>query len=88
MLQSLITRALDDDEFVVLASIDLSAAFNIVDVDLLIKRLVILGLPNDGVKLIEIWLRERYFYINGNVPLEWLILSIETFKVKCKKLYH
>ena len=44
-----------------LASIDLSAAFDIIDVDLLIKRLVILGLPNDVVNLIEIWLRERYF---------------------------
>ena len=59
MLQSLITRALDDDDFVALASIDLSAAFDIVDVNLLIKKLVILGLPNDVVKLIEIWLKER-----------------------------
>ena len=40
LLQSLITRALDDDHYVALASIDLSAAFNIVDVDLLIKRLL------------------------------------------------
>ena len=54
LLQSLISRALDDDDFVALASIDLSAAFDIVDVDLLIKRLVILGLPNDVVNLIEI----------------------------------
>ena len=37
-------RALDDDHYVALAIIDLSAAFDIVDVDLLIKRLVILGL--------------------------------------------
>ena len=66
LLQSLITRALEDDNFVALASIDLSAAFDIVDVDLLIKRLVILGLPNDVVKLIEIWLKERYFYVSVN----------------------
>ena len=38
MLQSLISRALDDDCFVVLAGIDLSAAFDIVNVGLLIKR--------------------------------------------------
>ena len=37
LLQSLITRALDDDNFVALASIDLSAAFDIVDVTLLIR---------------------------------------------------
>ena len=49
-----------------LASIDLSAAFDIIDVDLLIKRLVILGLPNDVVNLIEIWLKERYFYVCVN----------------------
>ena len=36
LLQSLITRALDDDDYVAMAGIDLSAAF---DIDLLIKRL-------------------------------------------------
>ena len=63
MLQSLIARALDEDSYVAMASIDLSAAFDIVDVGLLIKRLKILGLPDDVVGLIEIWLRERYFYV-------------------------
>ena len=63
LLQSLIARALDDDKFVALASIDLSAAFDIVNVGLLIKRLKILGLPNDLVKLIEMWLKERHFYV-------------------------
>ena len=37
-LQSIISRALDDDNYVAMASIDLSAAFDIVNVDLLIKR--------------------------------------------------
>ena len=66
LLQLLIKRALDDDHYVALASINLSAAFDIVDVDLLIKRLVILGLTNDVVKLIKIWLKERYisFYLD------------------------
>ena len=63
LLQSLIARALDEDSYVAMASIDLSAAFDIVDVGLLIKRLKILGLPDDVVGLIEIWLRERYFYV-------------------------
>ena len=40
LLQSLISRALDDNEFVAMAGIDLSAAFDIVDVDLLVKTLV------------------------------------------------
>ena len=64
LLQSLIARALDDDEYVALAGIDLSAAFDIVDVTLLIKRLAILGLPSDIIRLIKVWLEERYFYVS------------------------
>ena len=40
LLQFLIARALDSDEYVALASIDLSAAFDIVDVNLLISLLL------------------------------------------------
>ena len=57
---------MDDDCYVALAGIDLSAAFDVVDVKLLIKRLTLLGLPDDVVELIEIWLRERFFYICVN----------------------
>ena len=52
VLQSLIARALDEDCYVALAGIDLSAAFDVVDVELLIKRLTLLGLPKDVIKLI------------------------------------
>jgi hypothetical protein len=38
-LQSCITRALDNDECVMVSSLNLSAAFDIVNIDLLIKRL-------------------------------------------------
>ena len=70
----MIARALDDDSYV--ASIDLSAAFNVVNMGLLIKRFRILGLPNDVITLIEIWLNERYFYVgignvNSTVKLTW-----------------
>ena len=51
---------IDDDEYVAMAGIDLSAAFDIVDVDLLIKILAILGLPSDVIELIKVWLKERY----------------------------
>ena len=63
-LQSIISRALDEDNYVALASIDLSAAFDIVNVDLLIKRLRKIGLPDDVVDLIKVWLKERYFYVS------------------------
>ena len=47
--------------------------------DKTIKRLRVIGLPNDVVELIETWLRERYFF-------DWLNGSMDSFKVKCKKL--
>ena len=76
MLQSLIARALDDNCYVAMAGIDFSAAFDVVDVELLIKRLVILGLPDDMVQLIRVWLKERFFYVcvNGSestVKVTW-----------------
>ena len=62
-IQNLIARALDEDKTVLLASLDLSAAFDIVNISLLLKRLRILGLPNDIIDLIEVWLRNRMFYV-------------------------
>ena len=49
-----------------LARIDLSAAFDVIDIDLLMQRSRILGLPCDVVELINNWLRERYFYVCVN----------------------
>jgi hypothetical protein len=44
------------------ASLDLSSAFYIVNVDLQIKRLRNIGLPNDVARLIEVWLK-LYIYM-------------------------
>ena len=57
-LQSLIWRALDDDNFVAMGSLDLSAAFDVVDVPLLMKRLRILGLPYDIIELNGVWFKK------------------------------
>ena len=65
-LQSLIARALDEDEYVGMASLDLSSAFDVVDTDLLLKRLWVIGLPDDMVALIGVWLKERKFYVDTN----------------------
>ena len=75
-LQNLIARALDEDKLVLLASLDLSSAFDIVNVDLLIKRLRILGLPKDVIDLINIWLNNRMFYVTveGNNSLLYELL--------------
>ena len=47
-----------------MSSIDLSAAFDVVNVELLIKRLRIIGMPNDVIELITIWLEQRYYYVS------------------------
>jgi hypothetical protein len=55
-----------------MASLDLSAAFDVVNINLLIERIKILGLPGDVVDLIEVWLRDRSFYISidGNNSMQ------------------
>ena len=51
-----------------MASLDLSAAFDVVNVPLLLKRLKVMGLPEDLIALIEAWLRGRSFYVSiGNL---------------------
>jgi hypothetical protein len=52
-IQSLIARALDDNKFVLLSSLDLSSAFDVVNIDLLLKRLNIVELPNDLVAIMR-----------------------------------
>ena len=63
-LQSIIARALDNDKFALVASLDLSSAFDVVDIKLLIKRLKIFGLPSDVIELIEVWLNDRMYYVS------------------------
>ena len=65
-MQSLIARSLDEDGYVLMASINLSAAFDVINIDLLIKRLTILGLPRGVISLIKVWLKNRYFYVEIN----------------------
>ena len=71
-LQSLLARALDDSEYALMATLDLSSTFDVVNVDLLLKRIKKLGLPDDMISLISKWLSIRYFYVgleigNSNV---------------------
>ena len=62
-LQSLLAKALDGDNYALMASLDLSSAFDVVNIDLLIKRLIIIGIPDDIVSLISVWLKNRSFYV-------------------------
>ena len=66
-MQSIIASHCDAGEFVAVCSLDLTSAFDVVNVKLLIKRLRIVGLPVQLVNVIENWLTDRFYYcdING-----------------------
>jgi hypothetical protein len=49
-----------------MAGLDLSAAFDLVNVELLIVHLRIIGLPSDVINLIRAWLSDREFYVDAN----------------------
>ena len=75
VLQSLIINALDQDQFALMASVDLSAAFDVVNVRLIVKLLDIIGIPSDVVSLIELWLTEKLFYVSIKGDNSCLTLS-------------
>ena len=61
-IQSKISGWCDKNEHVTVTSLDLSAAFDVVNHKLLIKRLKQKGLPSIIVLTIESWLQNRFFY--------------------------
>ena len=63
LLQSIISRAADEKNYVLMASLDLSMAFDVVNTELLVKRLKIMGLPKDLIHLVKEWLSNRSFYV-------------------------
>ena len=63
-ISSLIARAVDSDMSVLMVRLDLSLAFDVVNVQLLLKHLEIVVLPSDIIKLISIWLSCRPFYLS------------------------
>lgn len=62
-LQHAISSALDEGQIAGCVSLDLSSAFDVVNQDLLIKRMKILGLPPDVCSLVEEWLKDRSAYV-------------------------
>ena len=65
-IQTIIAHALDEDNIAIMASLDLSSAFDMVNIDLLLRRMKIIGLPPDLVELVSIWLRNRSYYVCVN----------------------
>jgi hypothetical protein len=63
VLQREIARAMDDNNYVAVASLDLSSAFDVVNIDLLLTRLAVMGLPKDILELLTEWLIGRVAYV-------------------------
>jgi hypothetical protein len=57
-IQSQIATKIDEGYYVTMGSLDLTAAFDVVNIDLLIKRLQNQGLPGDWMELLAAWLRD------------------------------
>ena len=91
----MIARAADADCYVVMASLDLSMAFDMVNIELLVKRLRIMGMPNDLIKLIREWLVGRTFYVqvgddtsalfDSDIGRDHFDVSFENLHRNCKK---
>ena len=62
VIQSIIAHALDEDQFCSIANI--WYAFDIANVKLLLQRMSTVGLPEDVVELVDIWLSTHYCYVN------------------------
>jgi hypothetical protein len=62
-LQREISKATDDNNYVAVASLDLSSAFDVVNSKLLLIRLAKMGLPQDIMGLLREWLVGRMAYV-------------------------
>jgi hypothetical protein len=62
-IQSQIAMKIDEGYYVAMGSLDLTAAFDVVNTDLPLKRLEKLGLPQDWMELLEAWLRDRAAFV-------------------------
>jgi len=72
-LQNQIAKSLDNNCFVAVASMDLSAAFDILNVELLLTKMKIMGVPNDKVQLRTVRLKDPVAYVEvGMDCLEYL----------------
>ena len=65
-LQTQIAKACDKKKYVAVASLDLSSAFDVINVDLLLVRLSIMGLPDDLILLLKSWLKNRSAFVEVN----------------------
>ena len=64
-IQQALARAIDQGKFASIASLDLNVAFDVINVNLPLKRLQTIWMPINKVDLTELWLKERAFCVNA-----------------------
>jgi hypothetical protein len=57
----MIFKALHDDKYILVSSLDLSSAFDVVNIDLLLKRIRIIALPKNIITFFVVWLKKRVY---------------------------
>ena len=65
-IQSKLATAMDNNDYIAMASLDLSAAFDVVNVVLLMTRLKIMGFSYDLLAQLNFWLTDRSFFVEAN----------------------
>ena len=63
-----------------MASLDLSAAFDVVNTKLLLKRIKIIGLPENVIDLIKCWPTDRFFYVTVDGQNYFFFVKLFTLK--------
>ena len=72
-IQTRISGWCDENEYVTVTSLDLTAAFDVVDHGLLMKRLSQVGIPKILTNVIKEWLKDRQFYCEVGAQVSKLI---------------
>ena len=73
IIHLIIARRMDENKFAIMYSLDLSAAFDLVDLDFLLIRLKIMGVPitRRCYFFLEIWLRNKFFMYKQMIITQW-----------------
>jgi hypothetical protein len=65
-LQNILGHCLDQNRVALVVSLDLSAAFDLLDKDILFKKMENLGLPKHLNLIVKEWLSDRWAYVSVN----------------------
>jgi hypothetical protein len=71
-LQSIIARALENDKYVLVSSLDLSSAFDLVNVNLLLKGLRTVDISEYVIEINSVQLRHRFYFLSVDTKISFL----------------